>query len=84
MAFCQRWQVSELALFGSVLRDDFKPDSDLDVLISFSSDAQHFGKSQPDEADDQPRQRRFKPRRRRGRRAQLLRLMDGPHEDDGD
>lgn len=37
--FCQRWQVSELALFGSVLRDDFRPDSDIDVLITFASDA---------------------------------------------
>ncbi len=31
--FCQRWKVSELALFGSVLREDFGPDSDVDVLI---------------------------------------------------
>ena len=37
--FCSRWQVSELALFGSVLRDDFRPDSDIDVLIAFSPDA---------------------------------------------
>ena len=37
--FCRRWQVSELALFGSVLRDDFGPESDLDVLITFSPDA---------------------------------------------
>ncbi len=28
--FCQHWQVQELALFGSVLREDFKPDSDID------------------------------------------------------
>lgn len=34
--FCDRWQVTEFALFGSVLRDDFRPDSDIDVLISFS------------------------------------------------
>ncbi len=34
-AFCARWQVSELALFGSVLRGDFRPDSDIDVLIQF-------------------------------------------------
>ena len=34
-AFCSRWQVSELALFGSVLREDFTPNSDIDVLISF-------------------------------------------------
>jgi predicted nucleotidyltransferase len=39
-AFCHRWQVVEFSLFGSVLRDDFKPDSDLDVLVSFSPAAQ--------------------------------------------
>jgi len=38
-AFCRKWQVRELALFGSVLRDDFRPDSDIDVLVSFASDA---------------------------------------------
>lgn len=37
-AFCVRWQVGELALFGSVLRDDFGPDSDIDVLIRFKSE----------------------------------------------
>lgn len=37
--FCVRWRVLELALFGSVLRDDFRPDSDIDVLISFDEDA---------------------------------------------
>ena len=40
-AFCERWQVTELALFGSVLRDDFGPDSDIDVLVSFEQAAQH-------------------------------------------
>ncbi len=35
-AWCRRWQVAELAFFGSVLRDDFGPDSDVDVLIRFS------------------------------------------------
>lgn len=35
-AFCQRWQIVELALFGSVLRDDFGPDSDIDVLVTFA------------------------------------------------
>ena len=34
--FSRRWQVRELALFGSVLRDDFGPESDVDVLISFA------------------------------------------------
>ena len=33
--FCRRWRISELALFGSVLRDDFRPDSDLDILVTF-------------------------------------------------
>ncbi len=35
-AFCHRWQIVEFALFGSVLRDDFRPDSDIDVLLTFS------------------------------------------------
>lgn len=35
-AYCQRWQITEFALFGSVLRDDFRPDSDVDVLITFA------------------------------------------------
>ena len=34
--FCQRWKVTELALFGSVLRGDFSPDSDVDVLVTFA------------------------------------------------
>ena len=34
--FCRRWHISEFALFGSVLRDDFRPDSDLDVLVTFA------------------------------------------------
>jgi uncharacterized protein (DUF433 family)/predicted nucleotidyltransferase len=33
--FARRWQITELALFGSVLRDDFDADSDVDVLVSF-------------------------------------------------
>ena len=38
--FCQRWKIIEFALFGSVLRDDFRPESsDVDVLISFAPDA---------------------------------------------
>jgi len=39
--FCQRWQISELAFFGSVLRDDFRPDSDIDILVTFDPNAQH-------------------------------------------
>ncbi len=37
--FCQRWQVAELALFGSVLRDDFGRDSDIDLLVSYQPTA---------------------------------------------
>ena len=33
--FCQRWQLTELAVFGSVLRDDFRPDSDIDLLVRY-------------------------------------------------
>jgi hypothetical protein len=34
-AFCKRWAIREFALFGSVLRDDFRPDSDVDVMVTF-------------------------------------------------
>lgn len=37
-AFCDRWQVEELALFGPILRDDFGPDSDIDILIRFKTE----------------------------------------------
>lgn len=37
--FCERWRITELALFGSVLRDDFRPDSDVDVLVQFAPQA---------------------------------------------
>lgn len=37
--FCRRWQVTELAFFGSVLREDFRADSDVDVLVTFEADA---------------------------------------------
>lgn len=39
-AFCRRWKVCELALFGSVLRDDFRPDSDVDMLVEFADSAE--------------------------------------------
>src|SRR4030042_565300 len=38
-AFCRRWQIKELSFFGSVLRSDFRPDSDIDVLVTFSPEA---------------------------------------------
>ncbi|MGI0486477.1 nucleotidyltransferase family protein [Pantanalinema rosaneae CENA516] len=37
--FCDRWQIIEFALFGSVLRDDFRPDSDIDVMVQFDANA---------------------------------------------
>jgi predicted nucleotidyltransferase len=37
--FCQRWKITEFAFFGSVLRDDFRPDSDVDILVSFDPNA---------------------------------------------
>lgn len=39
-AFCRRWGVAELSLFGSVLREDFRPDSDVDVLVELRADAE--------------------------------------------
>ena len=38
-AFCRRNRVRRLALFGSVLREDFRPDSDVDVLVEFEPGA---------------------------------------------
>ena len=38
-ALCRTWKVKELSLFGSALRDDFGPDSDVDVLVVFAEDA---------------------------------------------
>ena len=37
--FCRKWRITEFALFGSVLRPDIRPDSDIDVLITFGRDA---------------------------------------------
>ena len=39
--FCRKHRVRKLAVFGSVLRDDFRPDSDIDVLIEFTPSARH-------------------------------------------
>ncbi|MEQ8969348.1 MAG: nucleotidyltransferase domain-containing protein [Coleofasciculus sp. C1-SOL-03] len=36
---CQHWQIVELSLFGSILREDFNADSDIDVLVEFSEKA---------------------------------------------
>ncbi|MBM3130181.1 MAG: nucleotidyltransferase [Chloroflexi bacterium] len=36
--FCKHWKILELALFGSALRDDFRAESDLDILVTFAPD----------------------------------------------
>lgn len=33
--FCRRWRIVELSIFGSALREDFRPDSDVDVMVTF-------------------------------------------------
>ncbi len=38
-AICARWHITTFALFGSVLREDFRPDSDIDVLVTFAPEA---------------------------------------------
>lgn len=40
-AFCRKHRIQRLALFGSVLRPDFRPESDVDVLVRFAPDAHH-------------------------------------------
>ena len=37
--YCERWKITEFALFGSVLRPDFQPDSDIDVWVVFLPDS---------------------------------------------
>ena len=37
--FCQKWHITEFALFGSILRDDFHDKSDIDILVDFSPTA---------------------------------------------
>ena len=37
--FCHRWNIVEFSLFGSALREDFKPQSDVDVLVTFAPKA---------------------------------------------
>jgi predicted nucleotidyltransferase len=40
--FCRRWKIKELSLFGSVLRGDFHPKSDVDVLVRFEPDVRWY------------------------------------------
>jgi hypothetical protein len=38
-SFCQRWSIARLEVFGSALRDDFRPDSDLDLVATYAPEA---------------------------------------------
>jgi uncharacterized protein len=38
--FCRKWKIKELAIFGSAIGDDFKPESDVDVLVVFDDSAE--------------------------------------------
>lgn len=53
--FCQRWRVRKLSLFGSVIRDDFTPKSDVDVLVEFQpgwNPGLRFYGAMPDDLSD--------------------------------
>lgn len=39
--FCKKWGIHEFSFFGSVLTDDFRPDSDIDILVTFEEDSKH-------------------------------------------
>ncbi len=39
--FCQKWSITELAVFGSVLRDDFRSDSDVDFIATFAPESRN-------------------------------------------
>ena len=53
--FCRKWRITEFCLFGSVLRDDFRPDSDVDVMVSFAPEA-HVGLRELDEMNQELRE----------------------------
>ena len=38
-AFCRKWQIAELGVFGSILRSDFRSDSDIDFLVTYEDSA---------------------------------------------
>jgi uncharacterized protein len=51
-AFCRKYGVAELSLFGSVLRDDFGPASDVDVMLKFLPDHGFTFENTPDIQDE--------------------------------
>lgn len=50
--FCRKWKIVELSLFGSVLREDFGPKSDVDVMVVFAPDADWDYFDRPDMQDE--------------------------------
>lgn len=40
-AFCKKWNISELQVFGSVTTDHFRPDSDIDIVVDFPAGSHH-------------------------------------------
>lgn len=38
-AFCQKWKIKEMSFFGSVLREDFRSDSDIDIIVNFEDNS---------------------------------------------
>ncbi len=40
--FCQKWQITELSVFGSILTDKFNQNSDVDILVKFSPEARIY------------------------------------------
>lgn len=38
--FCAKWKIREMSVFGSILRDDFTPESDIDFLVDYADDAE--------------------------------------------
>jgi hypothetical protein len=51
-AFCVKWRVRELAVFGSAVREDFAPESDVDVLVAFEEGAPWSSWEWPDMTDE--------------------------------
>src|SRR4051794_30277768 len=51
-AFCERWHIVDFALFGSVLRDDFRPESDVDVLVVYAPGTQWYLQQMQQMQDD--------------------------------
>lgn len=50
--FCERYQIEELAVFGSAIRDDFRPDSNVDFLVTYAPDKRYAGWMDVPEQDE--------------------------------